>query len=128
MGIFYFLLYSACVHSRQHSFALEHPAYVCYFPEGFVSYRFCVCFTLTAKEEPGVSWALLSSSIGRYTNTTLNTHYMSGPEPYGLLIIISKLDALSLGIFSLSSSRRPLFFITMQYRGRVSSNGNTSYR
>lgn len=104
------------------------PVYVCYFPGGFVSCRSCVCFTSTAREEPGVSWALLSSSIGRYTNTALNTHYVSGPEPYGLLIIISKLKALSPGIFSLSSSHRPLFFITMQYRGRVSSNGNTSYR
>ena len=36
------------------------------YPEGFASCRSCECSTWTGREERGVSWALLSSSIGRY--------------------------------------------------------------
>lgn len=73
-------------------------------PVGFASCRSCVCFMLIDREEPGVSWAQLSSSIGRYKITALKARYISDLQPSELLIIISKLQAICQGSYSLYPS------------------------
>lgn len=81
-----------CLHTIIWSEYMPAFKHFCDFPEGYASCRSCGCSTWTGKEERGVSSALSSLSIGRYTITT------------GLLIVISKLEAFCLGIYSLSSS------------------------
>lgn len=66
----------------------------CYFPEEFVSCRFCECSTWTGRVELGVSWALLSSSIGRYTTFPLNTIQVQRHQGFRLVLVRWRLSGL----------------------------------
>ncbi len=64
-----------------------------YFAEGFASCRSCGCCMWTGREERGVSWAPLSSSIDRYTITAFkSTFQVREHHSFWLLLVRWKLS------------------------------------
>lgn len=62
-----------CPYTLTCMYSTYEPAMCHYFPEEFASCKSCVCSTQTDRAAHGVSWARLSTSIVRYSVTTLNS-------------------------------------------------------